>query len=775
MNRRRFTALTAVGACIFPGIGTAARNEWLALNRRVEAKQQQLGHLIRDAQQRGYVVDYAVASYQIIGLFIVAANHDYEHRERAAEIFAQRWHYRKMAPEYAADFAIKELNSCIEVADYAIGELQRQMSGEIKPVSPPDLTVGTMKLERKAYELEGRKVFPSSLVWTPARKEELNCFGRIGGGYLQITQLQQDGTPGPHLHSRLKALAEQNAFHMSPRVFLTGHNTPGWMKEKYPEVQYGGRNFTTYDIDSPLIREWIRKLYSSFLPEYAEACKSFPMVHLLANEPHFATRKGGWKAGNGLSDTTMEKWHRWLEKKYSTISELNGIYGTDYADWDQVLFYGLEPEQRQIDPALRGTPVWYDWVRFNHDRVNEWFTFLKSEAQKNDSGRNAPVSIKVLGYSLSKSERDGGMDMEYLTDLQEVMGADLRCAPQGAQFFGKHEEGMDPKTGWQAHFAYEWSEQSMFLDWSKSMYPEKVFYDSEWHGFSAVSWRHFNMNRDYVRSALWLAFTHGMGMINAWLWGRGTDGALRAQGDHIGELSVQPIAVDAFSRTMKELNAHAEYVVGIQPEHRDFWIYYCEETAIQDETYTHFMQQIYEALKLLNFTVGFTTPSKIGGLDAETQTVIVPPTAYILDRSLEALKAFGGRLVLIGAEESFLKDEYGRDRSGIWQPEPFSVIPKGEWPDLLQPLETVLRPVSTPLLLPVSVTNFNGEKAIGVSLFMKKDPESGRMIIALNNISKEVRVVSLPDNSTAVDLVIQQRCENRLVLKPCDVRLIMVA
>lgn len=88
------------------------------------------------------------------------------------------------------------------------------------------------------------------------------------------------------------------------------------------------------------------------------------------------------------------------------------------------------------------------------------------------------MTIKVLGYSLSNSTRDGGMDMEYLTKLQDIMGADLRCMPLGANIYGKLEEGQYPETAWQSHFSYEWSEQSMFLDFSKSLCPEKLFYDS---------------------------------------------------------------------------------------------------------------------------------------------------------------------------------------------------------------------------------------------------------------------------------------------------------
>ena len=36
------------------------------------------------------------------------------------------------------------------------------------------------------------------------------------------------------------------------------------------------------------------------------------------------------------------------------------------------------------------------------------------------------------------------------------------------------QKGMDPKTGWKAHFAYEWSEQAMFLDFSKSIHPPET-------------------------------------------------------------------------------------------------------------------------------------------------------------------------------------------------------------------------------------------------------------------------------------------------------------
>ncbi|MDF7822623.1 beta-galactosidase [Pontiellaceae bacterium B12227] len=774
-SRRNFVGTVAAGGTLFPMLGKAETAEWKGLVRRVEAKQEDLAGMISAARRKKCVVDYAIVSHQVISIYQVAAKHDYENMDRVREIFKTVWYYSKIDPVHTERIAYTELEACLDIADYAMNELRQQMARQIKLLAPPDLTTGQTRLASRAYEQDGKPIFPSSLVWTPAKTEELNAFGRIGGGYLQISMLNEDLKPGRNMEARKKSLAEQDRLHMAPRVFLSGHSAAGWMKKTHPEILYGGRNFTQYDIDSPLIREWVSTLYSQFLPEYGKACGDAPMMHLLANEPHFATRKGGWKANNGLSDHTMEKWQRSLEAKYQTIDALNAVYGTEHTDWDQVLFHRLEPLQRQIDKRLRGTPLWYDWVRFNHDRVNEWFSFLKTEAQKNDGGRNAPASIKVLGFSLSKSERSGGMDMEYLTDLQDVLGADLRCAPAGANFFGKHEEGMDPETGWQAHFAYDWSEQSMFLDFSKSICPDKVFYDSEWHGFGAVSWRHFHMSRDYVRSALWLAFSHGMGMIKAWLWGRGADGALSPKADHIGELSTQPIAVEAFGRTLKELNAHAGHVVSVLPEKRDFWIYYCEESAIQDPEYTHGFKQVYEALKMLNYSVGFTTPSKIGRLDPATQTVIVSPTRFVSDRSLDQLKSFAGRIVLVGGEESFLKTEQGIERSNVWKLAAFAEVPMADWIDLVPALESALAPVASVPLVPLQITDTGGRDSFGVSVLESKDPKSGRTVLVLNNISKDRRLVTLPDNARTADLITQQRCSNRMVMDPCAVRLIMVA
>lgn len=748
---------------------------WTQLVQRVEQAEAELSKMIRTARNQGVCVDYALVSKQVISIYQKAAQYDYDHMDEVEKIFKSYGRYSKIDPVHTWRLPQNELEACIDIAAHAQAELQRQLDEQVELTTPPDFSKGKMVLGKGAYRLDGRPVFPSTLVWAPSTGPYMDALGYLGGGYLQISQLNQDGTPNARSLKRsvenARELAEKNA---APIAFLMGHSPAKWQAQQHPEILHGGRNFTKYDIDNPWVRGWIKNMCEGMLPDLSKACGNQPMIHLIANEPHFATARGGWKASNGLSDITLEKFHRWLDAKYHTIAALNKVYGTSYAAWDEVLFEKTPVARRQIDKTLRGTPVWYDWNRFNQARVSEWFAFLKEQSQANDGGRNAPMSIKTLGFTLSRDTRDGGMDIEVLTRLQDVMGADLRVAPRGAEFYGKHEEGMDPLTGWQSVYAYDWSEQAMYLDFSKSICPDKVFYDSEWHGFGAVSWRHFNMSRDYVRSALWMAFSHGMGVIKPWVWGRDAKtGALSSKTDHIGELSTQPVAVDAFGRTMKELNAHAAAVVRLVPKTRAFLIYYCEESAIQDENYTRQFKEVYEALKLLNLPVGFTTPTEIGRLDPSTQTVLVPPTPYISDHSLSALKAFPGRVVTVG--ESFGKNEMGAARCAGGIQTPFAALAKAPVVQMVEPLKRVLDPVAPALPVEFVVTDLAGQPAYGVMINQSVDPKNGEVSLLLNNISKDPRVVTLKGGGSVADVIAGRQVESRLTLDPCEVHLLVLS
>ncbi len=754
----------------------AANNddEWQQLSRRVEARRIELNTLISEATQNRITTDYASVSEQVISAFQLAVQHDRGNVERVRRIFQTFRYYDRTDPMEADQLAFNELKACLDVADHAIAELRQQLAREITLSDAPDFSKGKLELGTGYYRLDGQVVFPSSLVWVPKEEGFMQEFGRLGEAYYQLGYLQENGTVSEGTLKRAFAsLENQCQLNAAPLVFFMGHAPAGWMKQQHPDIMEGARHFTQYDIDSPLIRAWIKALCAGLLPGMSKAGGNRPMVHLLANEPHFATQRGGWRVQNGLSEHSLKKYCKWIAGKYKTVAALNEAYGTLYERLDQVKV------SLPIDPVLRGRALWYDWCRFNMDRVNDWFTFLKQQTQMNDLKRS-PVTIKMLGFTLSTPLRDHGLDIEYLTKLQDIQGADLRVAPHNAIFYGKQEEGLDPETGWRSRYAYDWVEQSMYLDFTKSLCPDKLFYDSEWHGFSAVSWRHFHLKRDYVRSALWLAFCHGMGAIKPWLWGRESDGSLKNGADHIGELPTQPIALDAYGRTLKELNAHAELVVSAVPSERLFMIYYCEEAAIQDENYTGYFKDIYEALKLLNLPVGFTTPSEIGGLDAQKQTLIVSPTPFIADDSLSRIKTFqqsGGRLALVGAERSFLNNEMGVPRSGDRIKDPFVTLPLSGVLQMAVDFDVALTPVKPAMPMQVTVTDQIGRKGFGVMINQSRDPKTGKLLLVLNNVSKDRRIVTLKPNACPIskfmDVITRRSVYKELTLKPCDVRVLM--
>jgi beta-galactosidase len=281
------------------------------LRRQVDARRSKLTERIREADEKGIVTDYACVSEQVISAFQVAAQHDRANVERVRSIFKTFNYYDKTDPTEADQLPFKELQACLEVADYALAELRQQLDGTVTLRDPPDISHGRMALDRAYYRLDGRIVFPSSLVWMPKEEEFMRTFGRLGEAYYQLGHLRENGSVDARTLTRaLDSLAGQCERNAAPLVFFMGHAPAGWMWNQHPEILQGARHFTQYDIDSPLIRTWIEQLCAAMLPGLNKAGAGRPQIHLLANEPHFATQQGGWRAKNGLSQFSTQKYRQ---------------------------------------------------------------------------------------------------------------------------------------------------------------------------------------------------------------------------------------------------------------------------------------------------------------------------------------------------------------------------------------------------------------------------------------------------------------------------------
>ncbi len=759
-----FCSLTSIQA--FAWDGPTDNATWNQLKSQVEAKRQALIAKISEAEAAGVNTDYAYVTQVTIERFQTYAQYDRDNPNKILDAVNAVWWSNKIPANYHIELPFDELDASIDIADEAIAELNAQINGTIVKKDPVDFSAQKVTLNGEYYRQFGKPVFPSNFNFMPRDEDVMQAFGRQGGAFYSTKDLQQDGTVATNrINNISNNIANQNADSVGPISYFIGHTgSNSWQQANHPEALQYGRFFTQRDIDSPVVRSWYTDLFESVLPQVTPSSGNTETMHLLHNEPSFSTREGGWLAANGVSSFTRNKYRIWLREKYGeSIANLNAVYGTSYFDFNNAAQSLTIP----VPTALQGGPIWYDWCRFNMDRVNDWWTFLANGTTSNDID-NSPITVKVLGGQLKNPYRDNGLDMEFLVKLQDIPGQDFAMAP--AELTDINIRPRDKE--WMAHYQLDWVEQSMGLDFTKTVAPGKPFYDSEWHGLSA-RWQDFNMRPEYVRAGLWLAYTHGMSATTAWVWGRKNDGSFESVNSiFISEPTTQPRMMNAFGQTFKELNAHAESIVDLVPQTRDFYIYYVEDSAIQDPDYIHDLEAVYEALKVMNVRVGFTTPSEIGSL-ANSKTVIVPRTPYISDANLNALKSHGGNIVVIEPSSSFAKTEHG-DNRGAANVNTFATFNLDSAFAMADTFKSGFASIIPSQLVPYTQTKANGQNGYGVLINQANTGNAGATTISMINISNEPRTVdfSLTGGANAfVDLTTGQVVSKTQTLQPYDVLL----
>ena len=286
----------------------------------------------------------------------------------------------------------------------------------------------------------------------------------------------------------------------------------------------------------------------------------------------------------------MAKFRTWLAERHGTVATLNRLWKTDFSSFEDVTL------TTPIDTKLRGAPIWYDWCRFNMHRVSDWFSFLRNETKTHDPA--AKVHIKLIPEHFTQGARSHGLDFETLVRLQEIIGCDATTTNAPTWL-----ENVDD---WIDRYACNWRNLSIGYDFFRSISPKKLLYDSEFHGLSSVHWRDRDLTPDYVRCIYWLAHLHGMGMNETWYWSRNADGSPKNQciSDFFGSNLTQPRVMNAFGRTMKELNAFAPEMVALATRPKRVRLFYSEASAIQQAAYMDHVHETYKAFYHQGFPPG---------------------------------------------------------------------------------------------------------------------------------------------------------------------------
>ncbi|GAD03297.1 RICIN domain-containing protein [Agarivorans albus] len=728
------------------------------LKSQAQTARNQLIQTIAQAEQQGHNTDYANVSKAVVDLFLKYAEFDRQNPQIIQAKVDAIWWNEYIPSNYSQNIPFEELKDSITVAKRAVQELQAQMNGSLVLQAPTDFSSGPVKLSGDKFTINNQVVYPSSFNWLPSENNYIDAFGRIGGDYYPVSELKESG--GLHnwaVNSAVESLQSQNAKYMDPKVFFLGYNTSAWQKEAAPEAFETGRYFVPFDIDNSSIRSWYQQLMQHYIPATKGHAGEGERIHLLANEPHFATREGGWYADKGVSNSTKQKYQNWLQQQYNSISDLNQAYGTQYSNFAQAKDGLTIP----IAKSLQGGPIWYDWCKFNMARVTEWFSFLKRNVQQHDP--QAKVTIKLLGWIMSSEWRDHGIDIEALAKLQDVMGSDFSMGPRDLVNFRNKE------FEFRERYSIEWVEQSRGLDFYRSIAPNKPFYDSEWHGLSA-EWQHFDMDPNYVRAGLWLGHTHGMKMNTAWVWGRKENGdPSTVNSIFVSEPTTQPLVMDAYGRTMKELNAHAESFSHLVDYDTTFRIFYSEDSAIQDSGYIDKLTKVYEALKMLNVDVGFITASELTNLSSD-KVVVVPPTPYLSYWAYKALQDHAAKKILVNRQDSFVKNQHGKPRNQPQMPS-YADITLGGVFDMADELASNVKSLAAPRKVDFQITDMQNQAAYGVFVRQFTD-DSGDTTLSIINVSKDKRKLNLDLSHQVKDLITGKMHAQQFELEPYDVYLV---
>lgn len=628
--------LALVCADCAPGAGADYASLRQDAVERIDAFKKQAAQ----AKERGIDVSRERVTIITAELFLKYADWDAAHPDELETAIAAWWRVKDRAAEIAPAMAENELRQIIEIVEKGERELSSVVKRPDSRRASPRFDMTALEAKDGYYHYQGRPVFPSTFTWMPDDPLLAEAYGEIGGTYIAPPNLAEDGRVSVRYEPREPdgPLGD---------VFFGHSKMADWVVEKHPEILTGKRHFTGYDIDHPVTREVWSKLLAGLVPKVAGR-NTTKGGYLLANEPHWFSGTDEWDTGP-VSEYAHAKFRVWLKKRHGSIKTLNDLWKTTFASFEDVLI------EVPVDTALRGTPLWYDWCRFNMSRVTGWFTFLKNEVRRHDP--LAVTHIKLIPDHFSGGKRSHGLDFETLLRLQDMIGCDAKVVNK--PLWNAEDDRSD-------RYSMLWRGLSMPYDFFRPVSPDEVLFDSEFHGLSTSHWRDEEMSAEYVRCVYWLAHLHGMSMNQTWYWGRQENGAplnKDTKGFHGSNLT-SPRVMDAMGRTMKELNAFAPEIVALATQPKRVRIFYSETSAIQDPEYMDRVYKAYRDLYHSGVPVGFVTGRMIAEASDLTQwpAIVVAHANRVTTEEVEALARYGkigGRLVVIG-KDSLERDEYGR-------------------------------------------------------------------------------------------------------------------
>ncbi len=516
-----------------------------------------------------------------------------------------------------------------------------------------------------------------------------------------------------------------------------------------------------YDINHPLARQVNSDLIKGTVP-YMAGKQYTGLGYMLCNEPHWNCIEKTW-ASAPISEYAYEEFRKWLKNKHGNIDRLNELWSTSYKDFSSV------DGPRIMQASMQGSPMYFDFMAFNMDRVTEWFSFLKNEIRKYDP--QAKTHIKIMPNLWSDNKRDSGIDLEALTRNSEIIGNDASSC--GAWMWGK------PKS-WEKNYAFDWVEICMAYDFMKSVSPDKVMFNTEGHMLSTGKYRDLYQTKEYARGNYWLATIHGLTATQTWYWCRREDGSSRGHSDSNGYAASnnhQPRIVNEVHATMIDLNSVSDYIMSFQRQRKPLRIFYTKASSINKAEHMNDVLRIYEKLNFSGLPIGFATEGILKNNPHEWDAIVVYKTPYAFKSDIETVQKYLDECgTVIIDNESFKTDEYGRKIDLTLKQGKGKLIVVSTLNEMKNEALAAVKSNKGMPMISIAETNDRNMPGCEWRVIAK---DKNKYIVNIVNIGKSDATVSMSaakGNIKSVSEVLTGlKSATKIVLKPNDVQLLEVS
>lgn len=717
-----------------------AKEKIAALKAELKAK-------MAEAEAKGLDTEREKGVLWFSEYFEKCAAWDESHMPIVKEQYKQSTVYGADSDALAEELPMYERMQIIKMLENSLQKLQEVIDGSL--VRPDVVLVDWDNLEIKGdqfYNPDGTPVFLYDYFSKAQNgdQNDSNLYNDYLGNILHpISQsLQYLSNENGELSSTAiedninfyKKMKQHNAGYQF--LWHSGTVIPAWALEKYGnDLTIGAERYTAYDIDNPVIRNMWQDIFDKLIPQIKDS-KSTQLGYILHNEPH-------WFSGNyydnvnGISQYTSKKFQEWLKNTYTTIDALNRNWGSCYASFDAV--------NMQIPgdlEALRGTPKYYDWSRFNMDRVNEWFQFLHDNIKQHDP--DALTHIKLFPRIIVGSDgtRNHGIDIEYLSSLTEVSGNDVTVR--------KALPNATVREWWEDSYSYDWRELAMTYGLLDSFGPNKLNINSESHFLSGNSYADMNTTTQYTRSVYWLSAILGNNMNMTWWWPRYGDGSIepRLQTSKMGRTfaasaATMPLVANEITQTFFDLNSVSNSIVKFHRQNMPIRVFYSETANIVDAEQINRTFAMFESLFFEGIPIGFATKGIIDSYQDTFDQILIYNTPYVTDEEFNALQTYldnGGTIVMDKSSLTMNQYKQARNKTLNESAGKLIIVESGKVADMRNKAFELLAADKIPTL---KLDEYNGTDKKGCIWRTADGNTNNQKIISIVNVGKHTANLTL--------------------------------